>query len=126
MFDSSDYTYDYEESIDDHLLYDQLIENQSNSEVLSPPPQIADDDNSIAFSTSINQSRKFISESLGIPASTLYHSDVSGLIVLRLKDFTLIRNDSRHRRIVPHLLVLPDDSFPQNHPDFFAALNTLQ
>lgn len=126
MFDDSDYTYEYEESIDDHLLNDQLQFEQPYEETSSPPVEVAESDNSIAFSTSIKQTREFLFSSLGIPIAALSRSDVSGLIVLRLKDLSIIRDYSSRSRIVPHLIILPDSQFEQNHPDFATAIQSLQ
>lgn len=126
MFDSSDYTYEYEESIDDHLINDQLQFEQPFEEASSPPVEVAESDNSIAFSTSFKQTREFVSANLGIPIAALSRSNVSGLIVLRLKDLSVIRDYSSRSRIIPHLLILPDQQFDQNHPDFAAAIQSLQ
>ena len=97
--------------------------NQSNS----PPPAIDPNDNSIAFSTSINQSKQFIHQNLGISISKLKSHTINGLVVLRLQDFNLVRNDSRCHRSIPHLLILPTDlsQFSQEHPDFFYSLKHL-
>ena len=56
-------------------------------------PELCPDDNNIAFSTSINQSREFISRNLGINPSSLRQHHVPGLIILRLEDFCIIRNE---------------------------------
>ena len=126
MFDSSDYTYEYEESFGDQILDDQYSIDPTFEEVHSPPVQVADSDNSIAFSTSFKQTREFVSANLGIPISSLSRSDVSGLIVLRLKDLSVIRDYSSRSRLVPHLLILPDSNFEQNHPDFAESIKSLQ
>lgn len=126
MFGDEDfYSYEYEEELSQPLLNVDDQNDHSITEISSPPPQLADSDNSIAYSTSITQSRHFLLQNLGIPTSAFRHSDVCGLIVLRLKDFGLIRQDSRSHRVTPHLLILPTQDFDENHPDFFAALNAL-
>lgn len=106
----------------------QLIEalDEPNSNENETIPEICPDDNHIAFSNSINQSREFISQNLGIHPSNLRQHHVPGLIVLRLEDFCIIRNESRNNRTVPHIIVSPpDDEFIQNHPDFAACFSTL-
>lgn len=106
---------------------DQNQDNQTHHKSNSPPPQIDPSDNSIAFSTSINQSKQFIHQNTGISISKLKSHPINGLVVLRLQDFNLIRNDSRCHRSIPHLLILPTDinQFSKEHPDFFLSLKHL-
>lgn len=137
----SDSSYTYEEDYSYELEYDpsfeqgseifSLLENDNTNEETqhqnqnnSPPPQVDPNDNSIAISTSINQSKRFIHQNLGIPVSQLKSSNIHGLVILRLQDFPLIRNDTRCNRQLPHLLILPKDqaSFERDHPDFYHSL----
>lgn len=97
-----------------------------NNDPPSPPPQIADDDANIALSTSINQSREFIQQTLGISLRDLHRHHVPGFVILRLEDFPTIRNVSQLNRVIPHLIIgPPDDSFLANHPDFRNCYETL-
>ena len=91
----------------------------------SPPPQIATNDPAIAFSTSINQSRVLIQNCFGTSSSNIYHSNVPGLIVLRIQDFSLLRADSRSGRLVPHFLIHGPSLDTLRHPDFARALDIL-
>lgn len=106
---------------------DQHEVNQTHNKSHSPPPQIDPSDNSIAFSTSINQSKQFIHQNLGVSVSKLKSHPINGLVILRLQDFNLIRNDSRCHRELPHLLILPSnlDQFSREHEDFFFSLKHL-
>lgn len=95
----------------------------------SPPVEVPDDEPNIAFSTSINQSKHFLFENLNISPSSLHSRHVPGLIILRLEDFAVIRNDQRNNREIPHILIgPPSEEFLNQHPDFknsFIALNIL-
>ena len=113
MESSDEYYYSYEEEypeydiqysmeppseigMTDEQLYNCLDnEESSHIETNSPPPQISDNDSSIAFSTSINQSRKLLQQTIGLPVSAFRAHHVPGLIILRLEDISSIRNETR-------------------------------
>lgn len=131
-----DYSYDleydpqFEEGADIFSLLDNddsKQESQHQNQNNSPPPQVDPNDNSIAFSTSINQSKRFIYKNLGLSVSKLKSNNIHGLVVLRLQDFSLIRNDTRCQRKLPHLLILPrnPEEFSEIHTDFYNSLKHL-
>ena len=95
-------------------------------EILEPPPLPVYDDNSTAFCTSIDQSRKFILQNFGLSPSTLRNSPIIGLVILSIKDYNLIRKDHRNNRKFPHVLVVPNgDNFQIAHPDFTQCISIL-
>lgn len=143
MDSSSDYYYSYEEEfpeydiqysyepsseigMNDEQLYNCLDNEESTHiETNSPPPQIADNDPSIAISTSINQSRELLQQATGLPISAFRTHHVPGIIILRLEDISTIRNETRRNIQIPHLIYFsqPGDNNP-NHPelDYIASL----
>lgn len=92
----------------------------------TPPPETPEGDTSIVRFHSINSSRDFIQNNLGVPPSQLRNAQLPGIVILRLSDYSLLRNDSRCHRLVPHLFVVANtEDFPQRHPEFAAAIQVL-
>ena len=103
-----------------------IVENeQESTQTYSPPPEVADGDPSIALSFSLNKSREFIHKNLNIPIGKLKSYHPLGLVVLRLEDFSLLRNDQRRLKKIPHLLIVPTEGFNSAHPDFSASIEVL-
>lgn len=90
----------------------------------SPPPEVHQDDSSLAFSWSVRKSKELLEKTLGYPASKLKYNHPHGLVILPLECFNCIRDyDSPPRNPIPHLLYLPpDDQTRLNHPEFQACL----
>ena len=130
-YDDSSYSYeicysDENTPVSDPVDLYSLLDDAPSQSTNSPPPQVATDDSNIAFSTSINQSREFIYQNLHIPVRDLRSSNVPGLVILRLQDFSTIRNVSALNRTIPHIIIgPPSDEFLQNHPDFQRAFHAL-
>lgn len=143
MDSSDEYYYSYEEEfpeydvqysmeppseigMTDEQLYNCLDNEESTHfETNSPPPQIPDNDPSVAISTSINQSRELLQQVTGLPISAFRAHHVPGIIILRLEDISTIRNETRRNIQIPHLIYFanPSDNNP-NHPelDYITAL----
>lgn len=103
-----------------------LINNSLQNDISnSPPPQIDNSDPAIAYSTSIRQSRLLLSSCFGTDSYHMRNNPIPGLVVLRIQDFGLLRDDSRCHRVVPHLLINLNNTDPMRHPDFINALNVL-
>lgn len=121
-YDGSSFSYDSPLPSMDDLFPEENQERQS-----SPPPVTANDDNNIVLSISINQSREFLEKNFNIPVKDLKKNHVPGLVILRLEDFSTIRNVSSLGRIIPHFLIgpPPDSQWLQKHPDFNSCFNTL-
>lgn len=127
---SEEYEYDYYSSYDydpwdtlassppseDINIHD--IETELHPETTSPPVEVDNNDDRVAFSLSINQSRLFIQDHLGISHHALRANHVPGLVILRLEDFALIRDTTQRHRQIPHLLYLanPSDN-DELHPE---------
>lgn len=126
-----DYSYDLSYSNDfpdnDQDIFNFLDDEQTvptpTTTTPSPPPQISNNDDSIAFSSSINQSRKFLQEHYNIPISAFRTSGIPGLIILRLQDISSIRVDANRRIQIPHLLYSPTPN--SEHPELIEILHLL-
>lgn len=134
--DDSYYSSSYSETIpdieyslledDSQMFHRDQLNEKSDEEVLEPPPIPVYDDNSTAFCTSIDQSRKFIHQNFGLSPSTLRTSSLVGLVILSIKDYNLIRKDHRNNRTFPHILVVPNgDKFSIVHQDFKQCIEIL-
>lgn len=123
-YDTSGYT-DY--SSPPPTLDELFPEDQTRDNDQSPPPVVADDDPNIAFSISINQSRQFLENSLKIPIKEIKRHHIPGFVILRLEDFSTIRNVSKIGRAIPHLVIgpPPNKDWLSKHPDFAACYNML-
>lgn len=121
---SAEYEYEYVEE-EESIPEDIESFNAHPRHPPSPPVISAENDADIFLSTSINQSKKFLEGVLGIPAFRLSKVRPPGLIVMRLEDFSNIRNTSiSHSKEVPHIIVIPkSNNFVQDHPDFTSALD---
>lgn len=141
----SDYSYDYVSSEDPEYQIDYLDTNDifadqdifnhlDNDETHnldesttktshSAPPEVANDDDSVAFSTSINQTRNFLQQVYGVPISSFRNHDIPGLIILRIQDISSLRNDAKKGLRVPHLLFHPTEDNP--HPELMHIFETL-
>ena len=133
--EESAYSYDIEYDTSGYQDYstpppdlDELFpEDEQNSQPPSPPPVVANDDPNIAFSVSINQSRELIEKTLNMPIKELKRHHVPGFVILRLEDFSTIRNVSKLGRVIPHLIIgpPPNQEWLGHHPDFAACYNNL-
>ena len=89
--------------------------------------QTAENDNQIHFSDSIEHSKRFFEDNLGVPAHRLSKQRVfpQGLIVLPLQFFCRIRAQTRKKEVpTPNILVIPtNDSFMEDHEDFAACIH---
>ena len=101
-------------------LHDTL--HDSNAEIVIQPSQ---DNPNIVYSNNLQRSREFLSQVFNIPPTQFKRFHIPGLIILRLEDFALIRNDNRCARIIPHILVNGDLNGLSNNPDFTTAINQL-
>ena len=133
MFYSDELDYDfYEEDYSSPTIdYDRSYHDMQGEEILnlldndessqhqnhSPPPEVANDDNSIAVSTSINQTRQFVQQNFGIPISAFRTRPVPGLIILRIKDISSLRNEQRRSIKIPHILYCPNSEQQSFHPE---------
>lgn len=135
MIDDLEY-YSYDDSydssyFDDRMLMDSqpredisihAVEDQLHHQTPSPPVEVANDDDRIAFSLSVNQSRLFLQNTLGISHNALRSSHVPGLVILRLEDFNVIRDTSSRNREVPHFLYLAN---PADNDEFHPELDRM-
>lgn len=130
-FDSysyGDFSYDYDPEYSEPIIENvpQYEKHQSQShEIIDNNYKIADNDPSIVFSSSIDQTRSFIRKNLNLSVSSLRSTHAPGLVILRLEDFALIRNDSRCSRIIKQILYIPTPGSQERHPDLHTALNVL-
>ena len=125
-----DYDYQMDEepllSDDSQMFHRDQLHEESIEEVNESPPQSIYPDNSVAFCTSLSQSKEFLHKNFGISTSQLRSINIPGIVVLSIKDYNLIRKDHRNHRIFPHLLVCstgPD--FSIIHTDFAQAIELL-
>ena len=103
----------------------QLNEDNSSSADL-PIPEVSIPDPSIAICNSLNQSKQLIQERFNIDPSSLRSHPIPGIVILPLKDINLIRKDTRHHRVLPHILVFPaGDNFNLVHQDFAQSIQIL-
>lgn len=133
--DENGYSYDIEYDTSGYTEYsseppslDELFpEDKTRDNDQSPPPVVADDDPNIAFSVSINQSREFLEKALNIPIKEIKRHHIPGFVILRLEDFSTIRNVSKIGRVIPHLVIgpPPNQQWLSKHPDFNACYNML-
>lgn len=96
-----------------------------SSQVSDSNYQIANNDPSIIFSSNIDQTKTFLRDHLNLPISSLRTVHPPGLVILRLEDFALIRNDSRCSRIIKHILYIPTPGSELKHPDFNTSVQVL-
>lgn len=115
----------YSEFSDPIIDYGTEQSNPVSPEVSDSNYQIANNDPSIIFSSNINQTKTFLRDRLNLPISSLRTTHPPGLVILRLEDFALIRNDSRCSRIIKHILYVPTQGSELRHPDFNTAVNFL-
>lgn len=122
-----DIDFDLRRALEDSLSYDEsqalhdTLHDQDDNGVIEP----SQDNPNIVYSESLQQSRKFLSQVFNIPPSNFKRFHVPGLIILRLEDFALLRNDSRSSRIIPHILVNADLNALSNNPDFLTCIAQL-
>ena len=122
----------YDDSLSDYFSDDsqmfhhhQLNEGDSSSADL-PIPEISIPDPSIAICNSLDQSKQLIQERFDIDPSSLRSHPIPGIVILPLKDINLIRKDTRHNRVLPHILVFPaGDNFNLVHSDFAQCIQIL-
>lgn len=67
---------------------------------------VDENNQNVLWSPSVEHSRSTIQQVLGCSPSQLRSSPFNGLVVLRLQDFCLLRNDKRCQRLFPHLIFL--------------------
>lgn len=82
-------------------------------------------DNNVAMCHSLAESKSIIANRLNLDPKRIRNYPVEGLVVMHLRDFNLIRNDSRNARGFFHIIVIPDTDFGMLHPDFACALMQL-
>ena len=129
--------YSYEEDFPIDELLDDSRHNVSSapiertrSELINPntpkPPSPVICTDAIAFFHTYNQSKAALRETTGMDTHSLRVNNVPGLVVLPLKDISLIRNDSRSGRSLKHFIVLPNgESFGETHPDLAQMVDIL-
>lgn len=127
MFYDDDYSYySFEEEQVPEVFYDPTQAQTTAPSPVTPPPQPADNDPSVVKFYSINSSRQYIQTNLNIQPNQLRQLDLPGLVILRMSDYSLLRNDSRCHRIVPHLFVVANtDDFISRHPEFATCIQVL-
>lgn len=104
--DSPSSSFDYM-SIPSAQPRDQTNESPTPAPVPTPHVQVDSTDPSTFFSSSLSETKEFLRGNLGLSTHDLRHAPHNGLIVLSLNDFSLIRNDLRNSRIIPHLIYFP-------------------
>lgn len=104
---------------------DQL--RQSHSVPPTPTvPEAVIPDPSIAICHSLDQSKELIQANLGVRSSSLRSHNMSGIVIIPLKDINLIRKDHRCNRELPNIMVFPTgEDFQLAHPDFAYAIQVL-
>lgn len=119
LYYSSDFSYesgyDFEDSPTSSFDYMSIPSAQPRDHNESPTPapvptphvQADQSDPSTFFSSSLSETKEFLRGHLGLSTHDLRHAPHNGLIVLSLSDFSLIRNDLRNSRIIPHLVYFP-------------------
>ena len=129
------YSYDEDFPLDelfddkDHNVHSAPIE-RTHSELINPnspkpsSPVICTD--AIALFYNYNQSKAALRESTGMDTHSIRVNNVPGLVVLPLKDISLIRNDSRSGRTLKHFIVLPNgENFGDSYPDLSKMIDLL-
>lgn len=105
--------------------HDQLHEGHSAPPSI-PLPQVNITDPSVAVCYSLDQSKQLIQERFGVSPSALRSISIPGIVVIPLKDINLIRKDTRHNRILPHIMVFPaGENFQLIHKDFAQSIQLL-
>lgn len=109
---------------DGEITYDIKPDQTDSSS--SDIPQATIPDPSVAICFSLEQSKQLIEDRFHCPSASLRCHNVSGIVVIPLKDINLIRKDTRHKRFLPHMIVFPTgDDFQTLHPDFAQSINIL-
>lgn len=129
--------YSYEEDVPIEELLDEPHHNVSsapverthsefiNSDSPKPPSPIICTD-AIALFHTYNQSKAALREATGMDTHSLRTNNVPGLVVLPLKDISLIRNDSRSGRKLKHFIILPNgENFGETYPDLAKMIDIL-
>ena len=130
MFSEDEYTYSYEEEVlsenkDDLSQIFHESQLQIKTQITdSPPPEINEEDPSLAFSTSIRKSKELLKEALGYNTNKMKYNHPHGLAILPLECFNSIRfYDNPPRKPIPHILYYPQDQETRlNHPEFQSCL----
>ena len=105
--------------------HDQLNKKEPIENNL-PIHQVDIPDPSIAICYSLDQSKQLIQERFDLHPSALRSHPIPGIVIIPLKDINLIRKDSRHNRVLPHILVFPaGENFELIHSDFAQSIATL-
>ena len=133
--------YDSYYSYDDDFPLDELIDDsphnvssapveRTRSELINPnspkPPSPVIFTDAIALFHNYHQSKAALRENTGMDPHSLRVNNVPGLIVLPLKDISLIRNDSRAGRSLKHFIVLPNgESFRETYSDLAQMIDLL-
>lgn len=128
-FYDSYYSFEDDVPIESYLEEETINERSSSQpspqDIPKPPsPSILSD--AIALFHSINQSKKALREITGMDTPSLRTHNVPGLIVLPIKDFSLVRNDTRSNRKLDHFIILPNsEDFQRGHPDLAQMIDLL-
>lgn len=127
-YDYDDYPSNDIESIFNDSYSDNDLSKPSpsfDSPVSDSNYKIADNDPSIILNHNLSQTKTFLREHLNIHISSLRGSNVPGLVILRLQDLNLIREDTRCKRVTPNILFLSIPGSTIKHPDLSTALSVL-
>ena len=93
---------------------------------LPEPPRPIIYDDSVALFNTVSESKNAVREITGMDSHSLRSNNVPGLIVLPLKDLSLVRKDDRSNRPNPNFIVLPSgENFNVIHPDLAQMIDIL-
>lgn len=129
--------YSYEEDFPVDELLDDQNHNVHSGPVERPHPELINPNSpkpnspvictdAIALFHTLNQSKAALRENTGMDSHSLRVNNVPGLLVLPLKDISLIRNDYRYGRALKHFVVLPTgENFGDTYPDLAKMIDIL-
>lgn len=126
-YQSDEYAY-YDDYYSSSSFFEELSEESSQPEEISdvniPQPVVCDP--SIVFCENIEQSKKLLEQQMGTSINRSKLRNVTGLLILPLKDINLIRKDGRHLRELPNILVVPSsDDFIQLHSELATCIQMI-
>lgn len=116
-------------SFDDWLCdenINHIIEEQPQEVHNEEVPGLQIQDNTFLLSFDIIQTRLFLYQNLHLTPRNIYNSDVNGLVILSLNDFSLIRQDRRYNRVTPHCIFINMPDAHDIHPELVSISNNLR
>ena len=119
-FDSDTWPSDDEEEVDTDTLIQYNASPEASPRLVPQHFENADDSPSVFFSDNIDNSKRFVQQILNNRSRQLHITHTPGLVILPIQDFNLIRNDTRHNRVIRHLIIFPhlENNF-ENQYDLF-------